>query len=250
MRKTFKSLFVATAIAMASFAYADTAPVGSTLVPQASNYADESGKVVVQQFLWNKCIHCFHLDPLVDEWEKKNADYITFERIPVGWGKSNLDDGAYYNYAKVLKKTGKATDEDLSKINADLFNLVFVKKQELNATNAFPIFQKYGIDSPESLEKLMNSFVASSERNKSQKLTKDYGVNGVPVFVVAGKYMVSFSTIGDDATPEKLFSVIDRIAKSEHDATLKVSDSPKSDVKIDPNVSSKQLDSKPVESIK
>lgn len=219
MKNVLKSLCVAGSLLFATIASADVAPAGSTLVKQAENYKNADGTVVVQQFLWNKCIHCYNLDPLVDKWEKEKANYVTFERIPVGWSEANLKDGSFYNYAKVLKKTGKVTDDELAKINADLFKIVFVDGKELNAANALPVFTPYGVKTAEDLEKLTTSFVTSSEKNRSKTLTDKYGINGVPVFVVAGKYLVSFQSIGENPTPAKLFETLDRLAKAEHEAT-------------------------------
>lgn len=81
-------------------------------------------------------------------------------------------------------------------------------------------FEPYGIKTASDLTAQLNSFVVASEKNKSKNLTKAYNISGVPVFVVAGKYMVSFSTI-EEATPDNLFGTLDKIAEDRHNATLK-----------------------------
>ncbi len=221
MKKMFKNVLIATSLMLSVNAFADNAPAGSTNVknPQAA-YDSKDGKVTVQQFLWHECIHCYKLEPYADQWDKSNADYIEFERIPVAWGEKHIDDGSFYNYAKVLRKTGKITDEQLIDINNELFRVGVVERKGLTSKTVFPIFEKYGIKSEEDLEKLRKSFVTATEINKAKKLTQEYEIVGVPVFVVAGKYLVSFQSL-KEATPAELFSTLDRIAESEHEKSLK-----------------------------
>jgi thiol:disulfide interchange protein DsbA len=221
MKKMFKTIFVASSLFLATMAHADTAPKGSELIKSpVPEYNTVDGKVTIQQFLWNKCIHCYKLEPYVDKWAQDKADYVTFEQIPVAWSESHVADGAFYNYAKVLKRTGKINDKQLSEINYALFKLVLDDRKELSAENVWPIFEPYGIKTASDLTAQLNSFVVASEKNKSKNLTKAYNISGVPVFVVAGKYMVSFSTI-EEATPDNLFGTLDKIAEDEHNATVK-----------------------------
>lgn len=235
MKKMFKSIFVASSLFLATMAHADTAPKGSELLknPQAE-YNTVDGKVTVQQFFWNKCIHCYKLEPYVDKWAQEKADYVTFEQVPVAWSESHVADGAFYNYAKVLKRTGKINEKQLSEINYALFKIALDDRKELSAENVFPIFEPYGIKTASDLTAQVNSFVVASEKNKSKNLTKAYEIAGVPVFVVAGKYLVSFSTI-EEATPDNLFGTLDKIAESEHNATVKKAEEIKA-TKIEPAI--------------
>lgn len=212
-----KKIILTTGLLLSSVAFAaDKAPEGSTLVPNPqSQYFSQDGKVTVQQFLWHECIHCYKLDPFVDQWDKINADYITFERVPVAWGDKHVKDGSFYNYAKVLRKTEKINDQDLVDINNELFKIGVVERKGLTAKTVFPIFEKYGVKSVDELEKLVGSFVTASEINKAKKLTNAYEIQGVPVFVVAGKYLVSFQSL-KEATPAELFATLDRITNEEH----------------------------------
>lgn len=211
-----KVLLTVGLLASATAFASDEAPAGSTMVanPQAA-YFTQDGKVKVQQFLWNECIHCYKLEPYVDQWNKVNADYIDFEQIPVAWSEKHIKDGSFYNYAKTLRKTGKINEQELVDINNELFKVGVVERKGLKSETVFPIFEKYGIKSADELDKAVNSFVTANEISKSKKLTKDYEIEGVPVFVIAGKYLVSFQSI-KEATPVELFSTIDRIAETEH----------------------------------
>jgi len=180
--------------------------------PQPTNIS--SDKVLVQQFLWNKCIHCYNLEPYVAKWEQTKPSNIVFERIPVGWGPRHLDDGSYLNYAKVLEKTKQITPEQLDEINIRLFNLVFVGKQDLNPQTVFPIFESYKVVSTlDEFKNNLKSFITSTERSKSEKLTKAYDISGVPVFIVDGKYIFGLDMIKEGQGPEVIFDKINKYAK-------------------------------------
>lgn len=212
IQKIYKSAIFVGLVALSSLSFAKD-PYDPVKTPQVVEAA--KGKVLVQQFLWHKCIHCYHLEPLVDKWLKEKPETIEFERIPVAWNNSQLNDGSYYNLAKVMFKTQKINADQLNEINNKLFDITFVDKKELNDASAYNVFKDYGFKDEAEFKGLLNSFVTSTEKSKSYTLTKEYGVNGVPVFVVDGKYFVSFETIGQDATPEVLFKTINDLAEKQ-----------------------------------
>lgn len=216
MKNIFKSVITASAIFMSSFAFASDY-VNSEMVKEEVKQ-NVAGKIVVQQFLWHKCIHCYKLEASVDKWTETKPDFIEFERIPVTWSQKNKEEAKFYNYAKTLNKTGKMTDKELNELNNNLFKITFEEEKDFTAENVYPLFKKYDIDSLATFEEAINSFSASGENLKSSNLTDKYGINGVPMFVVNGKYIVGFQTLKTgEVTPENLFKTIESIAKSELD---------------------------------
>lgn len=194
----------------------ETPPEGSALVgsPQ-QEYFSKQGKVTVQQFTWHNCIHCYKLEPWVTKWENEKKEYINFERIPASGSDNYAADGAYYNYAKTMAAAGEIDHNDLQKINTSLFKITLEEKQNLTSSSALPIFLKYGIKSSEELSEKTQSFKVYRESAKSRKLMSEYNIQGVPAFVISGKYLVSFSTL-QNSSPEELFSTINKITESEH----------------------------------
>lgn len=216
MKNIFKSVITASAIFMSSFSFASDY-VNSEMVKEEVKQ-NVAGKIVVQQFLWHKCIHCYKLEASVDKWTETKPDFIEFERIPVTWSTKNKEEAKFYNYAKTLNKTGKMTDKELNELNNDLFKITFEEEKDFTAENVYPLFKKYDIDSLATFEEAINSFSASGENLKSSNLTDKYGINGVPMFVVNGKYIVGFQTLKTgEVNPENLFKTIEAIAKSELD---------------------------------
>lgn len=211
MKRLLSSLFLFAGLALTSLgASADYKRLDNPQPPEAA-----PGKVVVQQILWHRCIHCYHLEPAVDAWLKEKADYIEFERVPVVWDRAQLEQSSYYGLAKVMHAAGEIDAQAVELINASLFELNFVEKKPFDAPNVFPLFQAYGIGTPEKFIERLNSEAVDAQRKRSYDLTRAYRVSGVPSFVVNGTYLVDLDGLGEDRSPEKLFATINQLAKQE-----------------------------------
>ncbi len=164
-----------------------------------------AGKVEVLEMFWYGCPHCYHLEPLLKEWLANKPDYIEFRRMPALFGENwRLYTQAYYaaEALGVLDKTHTALFERIHKDHKPPKNL-----DELAA-----FYAEYGVDE-EEFRKAFNSFGVIAKVNRSQEMSKRYGIQGVPAFVVAGKYHTSVTQAG---SPETLWQVIDSLAAAEH----------------------------------
>lgn len=217
MKKIVKNIVIASAaLLFGSIALADDYPNSTNVKTPVEQNVE--GKILVQQFLWHKCIHCYKLDPLVDEWTKTKPSFIDFERIPVTWNDKSKEEAKFYNYAKTLNKIGKMDEAALNTLNYNLFKITFESEQDLTSKTVYPLFKDYGITSEEELDKAINSFASSAENSKGAKLTDAYGITGVPMFVINGKYIVGFQTLKDiPVNPENIFKTIETISTQELD---------------------------------
>lgn len=225
MKNLIKKITLMSALVISSIGSVTMANEYKNAIPVEKIVKQEiEGKILVQQFLWHKCIHCYKLEESIDKWVDTKPDFIEFERVPVIWSNAHEKDSRFYNYAKILEKNGKITQKDLGIINNDLFNIVFIKELELTSKNALPIFQKYGITKSDELEELVNSFAVSNEITKGKKLTNEYGISGVPMFVINGKFIVGFQTLKDGpVNPANLLKTIEEISTSEFEKVPKMS---------------------------
>lgn len=212
MKQLLKHLLLLTGLTLGSLAMAADYQLLKNPIPQSAG----PGQVLVQQFLWHKCIHCYRLEADVQTWlDHDKPAFLIFERVPVAWSNDHLADGAFYTAATALYRQGTLGQAELDRINDGLFDLNFAKQLPLDPTNVLPLFQPHGIQTVEQLLALIDSPAARAERARAQQLTMGYQIANVPVFVVAGKYLVSLSTLGPNPTPEKLFATINRLAEME-----------------------------------
>lgn len=167
-----------------------------------------NGKTNIKQFFWQKCPHCYNLEPSLEAWLEKNKDDVVFEKIPVGWSETHIKDGDYYLIAQILEKQGKL--KDLNKFSNELFQLVFVEKMPLTDGNVGMIFSQNGVESSQ-WKSIQKSFFLKAEENRVKMETKKYGIVGVPAFIIDGKY---YTDISEAQGVNNLYTILDSFVKA------------------------------------
>ena len=186
--------------------YTRIVPGQPTAVPQ--------GQVEVLEFFWYACPHCYGIDPLVETWKKTKPAYVSFVRVPVTWSESHRSLARLYY---TLENLGK-----LDQLHTEVFKEIHVNEDPLvgrdpnDAAQAEGIqaawAQKFGV-SEEAFKKAYHSQAVNDAMLRADQLVQRYRVDGVPTFVVNGKYIADVRTAG---TPERLIALVDDLAAQEH----------------------------------
>jgi thiol:disulfide interchange protein DsbA len=203
--KRFKTLLaVFTMLFAATAATADPADEGYTLLnpPQPTN----SGvRIEVLEFFFYGCIHCHHLHPALDQWEKNLPGDVQVEHVPVAFNP-NWEPMAYTFYAlKAMGKLAQLDDKLYDAWNVDNLRLV-------NRDTIADFVAKHGVDRQRFLGNY-DSFSVQSDVKRSKQMMLDYKIEGTPTLVVDGKYVIS--GLGPDETIRVLNEVIQK-ARLEH----------------------------------
>ncbi len=162
------------------------------------------GQVEVLEFFWYRCPHCFHLEPELNAWTKKLPKNVVFKRVPGVLNESWIPlTRAYYAL--------EAADL-LEKLHGDVFRAIHVQGLDLTPPGAFLDWAaKKGADR-KKLADAYNSFAVDTKVMRAQQMTRDFKLNGVPAFVVNGKYSTSaYLTGGNPQT----FKVLDELIAME-----------------------------------
>ncbi|MBS0375897.1 MAG: thiol:disulfide interchange protein DsbA/DsbL [Proteobacteria bacterium] len=183
----------------------------TTLVP-AQPTAAPAGKVEVVEVFWYGCGHCFHLDPALEDWRKKNkAPYVEFVRSPVMWNDVTR---AHARLFYTLMALGK-----LEQLHTEVFREIHVNNNFLAAQDPAETerlqraFLKSKGVAEADFDKSYRSFSVEQWLQRAEQLTRRYKVTGVPFIVVNGKYTADVGTAGGEA---QLLTLIDDLAASEH----------------------------------
>lgn len=163
-------------------------------------------KPKVVEFFWFGCPHCNSLRPAVNDWLKDGIpEGVEFEFIPAYIGSELWQRPAQAYY------TMKA-------LNVDLFDAyfeeIFNKRSrgmlaDDKVVKAF--FVRHGVNA-EAFDKAWNSFEVKQKLQRAESLFEKSGLDGVPAFVVNGKYVVQ--PAGDSkAAYERTFDIIKTLAK-------------------------------------
>ncbi len=137
-------------------------------------------QVEVVEFFWYGCPHCRDLEPAVTRWAASLPDNITFTQIPVMFGgPADLHAQVYY----ALQGMG-----ELERMHQKLFEVMHEDKRKLKTRDAVDTFlEAQGLDMGKFRES-MNSFAVAAKVNRARALMRRYGIRGVPVLVIDGRY--------------------------------------------------------------
>jgi protein dithiol oxidoreductase (disulfide-forming) len=186
--------------------YTRLVPAQPTSVP--------AGQVEVLEFFWYACPHCYAIDPLVESWKKTKPAYISFSRVHVMWNEGHRALARLYY---TLDSMGK-----LDQLHGEVFKEIHVNGNPLvasdpnNAAESERIqtafVTKHGI-SESDFKKAYHSFGVETALQRADELVQRYRIDGVPTFVVNGKYVADVRSADGQ---ERLLSLVSDLAAQEH----------------------------------
>tara|TARA_B100001057_G_scaffold343651_1_gene344567 strand:- start:882 stop:1493 length:612 start_codon:yes stop_codon:yes gene_type:complete len=185
-------------IIMHSFAYAQK------YVQISTEKQQDSKDIIIYEFFWYGCPHCFNLEPTMDRIEADLENDTKIMKIPVALRQSWMPHAKLY-YAL----------EQMDKID-EMHNLIF---EEIHLENNRLITEEqivsflgqHGIDTEKFSEKF-NSFGTEARIKKSSNLARKYQIDSVPTIIVNGKYLTSGSFV---SSYDELYSVINLLIERE-----------------------------------
>ena len=160
----------------------------------------DAKRVLVEEFFWYGCPHCYALDPSIEAWKAKKAADVDFVRVPATLGRPDgeLHQKAFY----IAEALGVG-----EKIHKPLFTAIHDRHQPMaTADQIKALFQKEAGVAPADFDKNTSSFMVDSRIRRSQQLAIAYGITSVPTIVVGGKYVTSPALAGGT---EKAMQVTD-----------------------------------------
>lgn len=151
---------------------------------------DSPNKIEVTEVFWYGCIHCYHMDPLLNAWVKKLPADVVFKRMP------GLPQPAWAPMAKTFYAM-----EDLKlseKLHTALFDAVN-KEKSLDPTNEAAainwLTKKSGLDKAK-VEGAFKSFSMNNKLNQAANFFRASGATGVPSLVIDGQFITSSTMAG------------------------------------------------------
>lgn len=162
--------------------------------------ATEKGKIEVIEFFSYMCPHCDHFDPVLNKWIKTLPKDVVFRRVPVVFRPQ-------WEAAAKLYYTLEAMGE-LDKFHAAAFSAIHRENQDLMSDSGVINWAvKKGLDK-KKFSDTYNSFTVQSKTQGSKQKQGAYGISGVPMLVVAGKYRSPDNFPGGQ---DELLKLIDKL---------------------------------------
>ncbi|WP_112484716.1 thiol:disulfide interchange protein DsbA/DsbL [Thiomonas sp. X19] len=158
------------------------------------------GKIVVTEFFWYDCPHCFEFEPLLEAWAKKQPADVVLERVPVAFAPQYVAQQKLY-YA--LKALGK-----VDALQGAIFNAIHVQHIPLGTPEQMANWL-VGRGIPKAtFMNAYNSFGVQMETKRATQMVTDYQITGVPTLAVGGMYTASAS-MPETPNNEKVLQAVD-----------------------------------------
>ena len=165
--------------------------------PQPTNSGD---KIEVVELFWYGCPHCYHLEPVMEQWLANMPDDVEFVRMPAIVGPPwELLAKAFYT-AEFLGV--------MDTMHPALFDYLHKDKKKItNEAAVQSFFIEQGV-SKEDFRNTYTSFAVAMKVNNARLMTQRYGITGVPTIIVNGKYNTSGSLAGSNENIIKVMAYL------------------------------------------
>ncbi|NOR69731.1 MAG: thioredoxin domain-containing protein [Methylomarinum sp.] len=173
------------------------------ITPELAKQETHEKIEVIEMFFYG-CPHCYELEPKIDRWVEKNANVISFQRMPAIVAPSWITQAKAYYIAQELGL--------LDKLHTVLFEKIHKQgKQYYNDYTLMEFFINQGVERSDFIQ-ANNSTTVAEKLNNARVMTVKYGLRGVPAVIINGKYKTApFYT----RTQEEMFEVLDSLIEQE-----------------------------------
>ena len=196
-----KYLFLATFLILIT---SSTYVFAQKYVQISTEKQQESKSIIIYEFFWYGCPHCYNLEPTMERIEADLDKDTKIVKLPVALRDSWIPHAKLY-YA--LQQMGK-----IDEVHNLIFEEIHLEDNRLNTEQQMVDFLgKHGIDTNKFMEKY-NSFGTEARIKKASNLAKKYQINSVPTIIVNGKYLTSGSYV---SSYDELYSVINLLIERE-----------------------------------
>lgn len=199
MKYALKLATMAVAVGLAGVSYANdfVEGVDYKVVPNPEKIAGDV--VVVREFFWYGCPHCYTLEPHMQKWAKTRGKDVAFFRTPAVMNAVWEVPARGFYAAQLMGYEEKTHQALFDAIHKDK------KRVDKNQQTLADWYATQGLDKGK-FNSLYNSFAVTTKIERAKAGAMRYGLSGVPAVVVHGKYVVS----GDGA---KVTQVVDFLVK-------------------------------------
>ena len=164
----------------------------------------ESDKIVIYEFFWYGCPHCYNLEPTMDRIESSLGKDTILIKIPVAL-RDTWEAHAKAYYALQQMKL----DDDL---HEKVFTEIHINNNRLDTKEKLEQFvQEKGFNSKRFSE-IFDSFGTDLRVKKASRLANQYQITSVPTLIINGKYKTSGSLV---SSYEELYDVVQLLIDKE-----------------------------------
>ena len=164
----------------------------------------ESKAIIIYEFFWYGCPHCYNLEPTMDRIEGNLDKDTKIVKLPVALRDSWIPHAKLYYALKQMDK--------IDQVHNLIFEEIHLEDNRLNTEQQMIDFLgKHGIDTDKFMEKY-RSFGTEARIKKASNLAKKYQIDSVPTIIINGKFLTSGSYV---SSYDELYSVVNLLVERE-----------------------------------
>ena len=157
-----------------------------TLTPPVA--VGRGNDVVVTEFFWYGCGHCYTFEPMLTAWGKQLPEGASVQPSPAVWNDPMRMHAKAYFIAEAL-----GVKETLHTV---IFDAMHVQRKRLvSRLELRDLFEDNGV-SPAQFDKAFDSFGVDSQVRQADARARSAKISGTPSLMVAGKYLVETRAAG------------------------------------------------------
>ena len=164
----------------------------------------ESKDIIIYEFFWYGCPHCYNLEPTMDRIEADLEKDTKVVKLPVALRDSWIPHDKLYYALEQMDK--------IDQVHNLIFEEIHLEDNRLNTEQQMIDFLgKHGIDTDKFIEKY-NSFGTEARIKKASNLAKKYQIDSVPTLIINGKFLTSGSYV---SSYDELYGVVNLLVERE-----------------------------------
>jgi len=200
-----KNLLILFFVAITSFSVVGFSADGSQKYVQISNQKQtESDKIIIYEFFWYGCPHCYNIEPTIDQIEADLKKDTILIKVPVALRNTwEIHAKAYYALQQMK------LDDDL---HEKIFAEIHVNANRLDTEEKLVNFLNDEGHDAQKFSKILNSFGTEIRVKKASRLANQYQITSVPTLIINGKYRTSGSYV---SSYEELYDVVQLLVDKE-----------------------------------
>ena len=164
----------------------------------------ESDKIVIYEFFWYGCPHCYNLEPTMDRIESNLEKDTILIKVPVAL-RDTWESHAKAYYALQQMKL----DDNL---HEKIFTEIHINSNRLDTKEKLTQFIEDEGYNSKRFSEIFDSFGTDLRVKKASRLANQYQITSVPTLIINGKYKTSGSLV---SSYEELYDVVQLLINKE-----------------------------------
>ena len=164
----------------------------------------ESDKIIIYEFFWYGCPHCFNIEPTIDKIESNLEKDTLLIKVPVVLRDTWLSHAKAFYALQQMKLDDNLHERIFEEIHVNA-NRLDSKSKLINFVN------REGYDG-DTFGEVYDSFGTEIRVKKAARLAGQYQINSVPTLIINGKYLTSGSYV---SSYDELYDVVNLLVDKE-----------------------------------